>query len=584
MLLGIAAALHQLSLTPRFQPAAPLPSVSAVMIDSYQNGIGLAQQIARNRQLQARIIWIDATANIDRYNTEDKIVALVHQISDTGFNTIVFDIKPISGQVVYPSRIAPKLTEWKGKTLPAEFDPLAVFVREAKADGVSVLVSLNAFSEGHRIFHVGPGYEKINQQTVLYESTPVLRMGGQSFPVAAKLNTILADSISVLSSQGSLPPPGGDAFVATVRPNGKVVDGYDFSLPQASATIPTGGVALYATGQGAAFLRAHVQPGQNLSFDSESQFVPISQRPEQQIPLMMNPADPLVRQYARDVVKEVVENYAVDGVIYDDRLRFGGINADFSETTRRQFEAAVQNPITWPDDVFRWTYTQKLTRGIRPGKYYDQWMAWRASRIRDYVAEIRQTVSQTRPGTLFGAYVGSWYGEYPQLGHNYASPDARAGFWFLSPNYSKMGTAPLLDFLVTGCYYKTATIYDAMEQGVGIGSTVEAAGTLVNRLAGDQCWTYAGLSLSDFKDDPDALLKCMQAACASTQGVMIFDLSHDIEPMWPVFAQAFHQKARPPHASPTVLADVRRRRKALSQTGYREPPIIIAAGSSGVGQ
>src|SRR5471030_546732 len=61
-------------LKPRFELASPLPTVPGVMVDSYSNGLGVAQQLARSYDLQARILWIDGTANIDKYNTEYKII------------------------------------------------------------------------------------------------------------------------------------------------------------------------------------------------------------------------------------------------------------------------------------------------------------------------------------------------------------------------------------------------------------------------------------------------------------------------------------------------------------------------------
>ena len=126
-------------------------------------------------------------------------------------------------------------------------------------------------------------------------------------------------------------------------------------------------------------------------------------------------------------------------------------------------------------------------------------------------------------------------------------PDLEAGFWFLTPEYSQTGMAPLVDFMITGCYYPTATIYDAMSAGLPIGFSVEGAGQLSNRIVRDQTWVYAGISLDQFKGNPDGLRAAMQGACGSTQGVMVFDLSHEIEPMWMVFAQAF---ASDPRAAP----------------------------------
>lgn len=570
---------------PRFEVAAPLPTISGVTIDAYSTGVGLAQQTARAENLQARILWIDATANIDRYNTQAKIVALVRQIKDCGFNTVVFDVKPISGQVVYKSALAPKLTEWKGKALPADFDPLPIMVRECHADGLTIFTSLNAFSEGHQLFKVGPGYARQDQQTTLYDAEPVLRApGGATFPLTTKPDAPAPGTIGYYSSAEKLPRAAAPAFAVTVRPDGTVVDGFDRGVAALKITVPKGGWIVFGSGDAAAFLRRAATPGKPLPVDTEAEFVRADQRPGAQIPLMMNPADRQVRDDALGIVRELVAKYGVDGIVYDDRLRYAGMNADFSPNTRAEFEKRVGHPIQWPDDVFKFTLNPNLTRGIRPGRYYDLWMAFRAERISSYVAEVRHTLDAVRPGVQLGVYAGSWYGEYPALGSNWASPNVDAGFWFLTRRYQRTGYAPDLDFVITGCYYTTPTIYDAMTKGAGIGATVEAAGTMSNRLVNDQAWTYAGIELNDFKGDGRALQNALQAALASTQGVMVFDLSHDIEPLWPVFKQAFAFPARAPHQVKGLLAGVRRRRAHLDLEGARQPPVPIMVGSSGVGQ
>ena len=582
--LALAILAQQMSLAPRFELSSPLPTVPGVMLDRFSTGGGIANEMARAKGLQARILWIDATANLERYNSEEKIVQLVKKIKDTGFNTIVFDVKPISGHVVYPSKLAPKLTEWRGRTMPEAFDPLAIFVREAKENSIPLHASLNAFSEGHRMFLIGPGYSRLEQQTVLYESIPVLRSGQLSFALATKINTLQEGAISVFTNSAQVPTSAEDSFAVTVRKDGTVHDGFENGgVGQGVPTIPTGGVALYGKGTSAEFLKLNLVPETKAVFDSEAQFVPISLRPEQQYPLMMNPNDPVVQQYALEIVKELVGNYDVDGIVYDDRLRFGGMNADFSELTRRQFETVVKQPLNWPDDVFRWTYNLDLTRGMRPGRFYDQWMAWRSSTLREFASKVRQTVTSTRADTQFSAYVGSWYGEYPRIGHNYASTQADAGFWFMTSNYRRTGTAALFDFLITGAYYPTATIYDAMVRGRDIGPTVESAGTLTNRLVRDDSWTYTGISLIDFKENPEGLVAAMQAACGATQGVMVFDLSHDIEPMWPIFAQAFASPRIAPHVRKDVLTLIRKRRATLDKSGAKDPPVIISSGSIGAG-
>ena len=211
-------------------------------------------------------------------------------------------------------------------------------------------------------------------------------------------------------------------------------------------------------------------------------------------------------------------------------------------------------------------------------------MAWRAKQIQDYVEKVRHTIKAARASVQFGVYVGSWYGDYPALGHNYASPETDAGFWFLTPSYRATGTAPLLDFLICGCYYQTATVYDAMSNNTGIGATVEAAGSLCTRLVGAESWTYAGIDCGDFSANPDGLAAAVQAACASTQGVMVFDLSHDMDRQWSTFARIFSQNRIAPHQSPGSVEALRAHRRQVA--AYHQPrrPIIIAAGTTGTGQ
>jgi hypothetical protein len=558
-------------------------------MDWMGDGWGLAQTIARSQNLQARILWIDATANLDRVNTAEKIATLVKNIRLAGFNTIVFDVKPISGQTMYPSKIAPRLLEWKGRTMPADFDPLQAMVGEAKNAHITLFVSLNAFSEGHRDFKIGPGYDKKDWQTTLYE--PLLSaysVYNDNFPINPIFNKLApnGDQIACFNDRNALPDQGSaDMYAVALDRFGVVSVAYQgVNVP--AARVPIAGSVLVGKGAAATFLKNQAPINSKIRFDSVPKFVPISDRPDQQIPLMMNPNSPDVQAYEESIVREVVTNYDVDGVLYDDRMRYGGINADFSPLTEQQFEKYLGRRITWPDDVFKFTLSPSLNRGVVPGPYYEAWLTFRAQSLRNYMLRIRQAVKGIKPKINFGMYTGSWYGEYPRLGNNWGSPDLEAGFWFLTPEYAQTGIAPLCDFLIAGCYYPTSTIFDALSQGVPIGNSVEGAGQLTNRIVRDQTWVYAGISLDMFKGNPDGLRAALQGACGSTQGVMVFDLSHDIEPMWQVFAQAFANDPRTsPHSAVGLLAEVRRRRAQVDKaTGYKEPPVIINGGSVGIGQ
>lgn len=570
---------------PRFELASPLPGVPGVMMDSHLNGVGLAQQTARAQGLQARILWVDATANIDRYNTPEKIQTLMARVQKAGFNTVVLDVKPISGQVIYPSALAPKLTEWRGKTLPADFDPVPHFITNAKQHGLGIYASLNAFSEGHRMFLVGPGYAKTDQQTILYETQNVVKStDGKTFPLATKLDTLQPGTVGVFTNLSKLPADFTEGFILTLRPNGRVADGYQFVKGGPMPTMPRGGSLVVGAGEAGEFLADSAEPGRLVQFDTKPLYVPISERPEQQYPLMMNINHPAVQQYAFDIASEVVRNYAFDGIIYDDRLRYAGINADFSDLTKKLFEEQIGKAINWPDDVFKFTVNPNLSRGQKPGPYYDEWMAFRADRIRQFVAGIRTQIAKVRPGTQLGIYAGSWYGEYPNIGSNWASDAVASGFWFSTPAYQKTGFASEIDFFISGCYYPVPTIHEAMSRGANPGLTVEAAGALTNRMVGDQTWAYAGIALSTLNNDPEVLGDVLQAACASTQGVMVFDLSHDIDQYWDTFERAFALPRPAPHSVRGLISDVRRKRAAYRAAGKADPPVIIIAGGAGTGQ
>lgn len=575
---------------PRFEVAYPL-SLPGVTIDSYNSGYGVGQQMARAKGLQGRILWIDGTANLDRVASDQLCKDLVAKIKSVGFNTIVFDVKPISGQVLYKSRIAPKIETWRGRSLPLDFDPLAAMSREAKTQGIELLVSLNAFSEGHAMFKVGPGYEHPLLQTVIYDPIQIVKT--QSYEekneeewahVDTKLNQMPSgNSVGVFTDMAALGAGlKGENFLLSLDKNQRVVRGYD-EKHRGPVVLPPGGVVLVGSGTSNELLEEHKAPGTPFKFDTGPRFIPISQKPEQQYPLMMNPHHPEVQQRALSIVEEIMRNYPVSGILYDDRLRFGGLNADFSPLARTLFEKYVGKKLIWPDDVFKYTLTPTLVRGIRPGRYYDAWMTWRALQMRNWVSRVRAKVKGINPDLKFGIYAGSWYGEYPTYGTNYGSNELDAGFWFLTKAYRETGFASQLDLLVTGCYYKIPTIFEAMSQGAGMGRTVEAAGQLSNRVARDQTWVYAGISLDMFKGDPTGLGDVLQAACASTQGVMVFDLSHDIEPMWPVFERAFTKPRVAPHQVTGLISKMRATKAEYDRLGIKDPPLPILAGASGVG-
>lgn len=568
----------------RFEFATPLVGLPPVVIDKLNSGYGIAHQTARSKNLQGRMLWVDATANLDRINTADKVIALVERAKRIGFNTIVLDVKPIVGYTLYPSTLTGKLTKWKEQTLPHDFDPVPIAIAACRANGISIFVSLNAFSEGHRMAHEqkdnpnspfglpGPGYDRPDEQTVQYVAVPFAKLGQERAELEPTLNPteIGEDKVGIYTG---LPTVQGTSVFLDA--NGKV-------LLKGGTGVPPGGRVLVGKGKGAEFLNLWALPGRKLEIVTVAKFLR-AQDVANQIPLMMNPTHPKVRERAILVAREFVSRYAVDGLLYDDRLRFGGVDADFSPQTRAKFEQHVGAKLNWPDDVFKFTYTWNLERGSKPGKYWDRWWTWRAQQLQTWVVAVRKAIKTTRPSTQFGIYAGSWYGEYSKWGANYARPGTRSPFNSVTNSYSQTGFGDQLDVFVAGCYYPIPTIADALAQSRPEGRTVESGAALANRVIHDQAWTYAGIMLSDFYNNPEALEGALQSACAASQGVMVFDLSHRFDLFEPTLTKAFKYKKTAPHQVPGLLGTVREIQAKREKLGLKEPPIFAQPGAPGVG-
>ncbi len=584
--LATVAQTHQLEpkpVPPRFENQNPIPTLPGVMLDRRLHRTGIANPMARSKGLQGRILWIDATANIERYNTEQKIVELVTKIGGTGFNTIVLDVKPISGHVIFKSEFAPKLTEWRGRKLPEDFDPVPIFCREAKRKNVQLFVSINAFSEGHNLFRTGPGYEHVSWQTTFYEPKVFAKIGFQELPVELAPNSP-GKELGVFTNAEALAKSSGNGFAISIDSFGNFVDGFELFANVTKPTIPRNGCVLVGMGEMADRLRSASFGATSVRFVTKANLIPSGQKPADQTPLMTNPAGKEVWERNASIVREIASKYEIDGMVYDDRMRFAGMNADFGAEFRGLFEDWLGRKAgRWPEDVYQITFSPNFSRGLKPGPDYENWLIFRAVLMRRYVSAIGNLLKQVRPSAQFGLYAGSWYGEYAAFGANYGANDLDAGFWFMSPEYRQTGFADQLDFLITGCYYPAPTIFEAMTLGKGVGQSIESAAALSNRVANDSTWTYAGISLEQFAQNPRGLGSALQAACGATQGVMIFDLSHNIEPMWPVFRQAFRSSATAPHLSSLNLIELRRRKEIEIISGRRPKTVIVSTGQPGAG-
>lgn len=107
----------------------------------------------------APVLWVDASANIDRMSSRDKVAKIFDKCVDSGIKTIIVDAKPGAGLVIYKSQIAPRMLNWKGKSYDPNYDYLQTMIEEGHKRGLKVFADFFVFSEGHGVYRVGPIFD-----------------------------------------------------------------------------------------------------------------------------------------------------------------------------------------------------------------------------------------------------------------------------------------------------------------------------------------------------------------------------------------------------------------------------------------
>ncbi len=264
---------------------------------------------------------------------------------------------------------------------------------------------------------------------------------------------------------------------------------------------------------------------------------------------MLNPSNPEVREYQKNILVEFTERYPdADGIIFD-RLRYDNITSDFSELSRQQFEEWSGITLEkYPEDILTWADDKNW----KPGKYFKEWVEWRATIIKSFVEEAHEAIHAVNPNILIGDYTGAWYPTYYQLGVNWAStqydPSERYPDW-ASENYYKTGYADLLDIYMTGLYYTLVTKDEVdAAQGRVIGErgesgmdpndltycySVEGGAELAQAITCGVVPVAGSLYVDQYKQDAEQFAKAVRQVMKSCEGgLMIFDLVHIVNRDW----------------------------------------------------
>lgn len=193
------------------------------------------EKVAAESKEQNNYLYFDATANFNRFTYKDSIVFYLKKAQYVGITDVVIDVKPITGEVLYPSKIAPVMTEWSGEydsgIKKGSWDMLSFFIDEGHKLGLKVHASTNIFVGGHNFFDRGLVYDdetKSNWQTLSYLPEGMTPITEQKNKYSAMLNPALEEvqqyQLSILKELVSMYPKLDGIILDRVRYDGISAD------------------------------------------------------------------------------------------------------------------------------------------------------------------------------------------------------------------------------------------------------------------------------------------------------------------------------------------------------------------------
>ena len=388
------------------------------------------------KQKKTALMWFDAEANYRRFNNPDSIEYYVKKVADLGFTHAVVDVRPITGEVLYNSAIAPKV-----KDVTNEFDYLARFIEVGHKYGMKVLASMNVFCAGHN-----------------YHDTGLIYSGH----------------------------------------------------PEWASVV----------------------------YDPKRGLIPITEQKHKDGG-MVNPINAEYQAYIIEVMKELAKNYHdLDGLMLD-RVRYDGIEADFSQLSRTEFEKFIGKKVkNFPGDILSWKKGDKRPVPVH-GPLFKQWTEWRTKNITEFMARARKEVKAVRENIIFGTYTGAWYPSYYEVGVNFASKDydPAQDFDWATPDYKNYGYAELIDLYATGNYYTDITLKDYNGSEIwnetdsqaqsGTWYCVEGSCRHLRQILGKNPFV-GGILVDQFYDHPEKLSLTIAENLKDSDGLMVFDIVHII--------------------------------------------------------
>ncbi|WP_217651605.1 family 10 glycosylhydrolase [Mariniphaga anaerophila] len=367
-----------------------------------------------------KIMWFDAEANFKRFGSQDSIVYYLDKTKAAGFNTVVVDVRPIYGDVLYSkTTLMQPLTKVGNTKIERDWDYLQFFIDEAKKRDMKVTVSTTIFPVGRPSTKEGPAFR--------------------------------SDKFDGLTS-------------IEYTPNG---------------------------------------------------MIDIKDDPSK-VAVFLNPLLPESQEYALSFVKEIVENYDVDGYVLD-YCRYSGIESDFSEASKVAFEKYIGEEVAnFPSDIFRWEGTSRIL-----GKHAKKWFEFRAMVIHDFIERAKNTIKKVNPEIELQYWAASWHHAlYPQ-GQNWGSksydPSMIYTSW-ASSGYKNAGFAEHLDAFMNGAYLNDVYGMDNPE-------SIEYALSKGKTIIDGACKMYGSIYALNYDTMEEAAYLCLK----DSEGLVVFDIVQVIE-------------------------------------------------------
>lgn len=249
--------------------------------------------------------------------------------------------------------------------------------------------------------------------------------------------------------------------------------------------------------------------------------------------IFVNPADDEVCSYELSLLEEIMQKYAVDGIVLD-RARYVGLSSDFGPVTKKKWEQEFGITCNWPEDIYR-IKDEGGKLVVEYGDFFGKFLTFRARTIADFIEKVRKLVNSQDRKLEFWDYTGSWYPLYYQVGANWASRnyDAYEYPWIDTQEYKNTGYAEQLDGLLSGFYYPYVTEREAkIANQPAYWYSVEGAARMADSVTQNAVNIVGSLYLDQYRENPKNMTRAIKMCFEKSCGCMLFDLSYLVNNEW----------------------------------------------------